>query len=349
MPVGCKTTNVCSTAGMVSQFPLDYMHMVLLGVMKLLLVRWVFGPRGLGRAAIAEISARLLLYQQYCPSEFARRPRSLDDVKKWKATEYRQFLCYIGVVAVRNKMPEAYYKNFLYLVCAMRILLNADLCRLNHQRTHRLMSRFIEGACDAYGDDVAVYNVHGLIHLPADAAKYGSLDNVSSFPYENHMYQIKKLLRKPGCTLKQIVNRTLERRNMDEVKQKQTTKYMRLHEDGPVPDGFEESEQYDKVIVDGTAYSRGRRDSCLKFDDKFGMVVNVLRKDNVAYVVLKRFKSVGPLFSEPRVSTSYGMHLAQDLSMSLFVRKATTCNKCYPLPLERNKFAVVELSSKNFN
>lgn len=39
---------------------------------------------------VKEISARLLLMQTYCPSKFARRPRSLEDYVHFiKATEFR--------------------------------------------------------------------------------------------------------------------------------------------------------------------------------------------------------------------------------------------------------------------
>ena len=35
-----------------------------------------------------------------------------------------------------------------------------------------------------YGNDLAVYNVHCLVHFAKDAKKYGSLEHISSFPFE---------------------------------------------------------------------------------------------------------------------------------------------------------------------
>jgi len=38
--------------------------------------------------------------KRYCPSEFARRPRTLDMYSKFKATEFHQFLLYKGPIVM---------------------------------------------------------------------------------------------------------------------------------------------------------------------------------------------------------------------------------------------------------
>ena len=49
----------------------------------------------------------------HIPREFARKPCSLSDVIRWKATELRQFLLYIGPVVLRGVLPEPLYENFI--------------------------------------------------------------------------------------------------------------------------------------------------------------------------------------------------------------------------------------------
>jgi len=45
---------------------------------------------------------------------------------------------------------------------------------------------FVEKSEEFYGKTFAVYNVHSLTHLPDDVEHFkGSLNNVSSFPFEN--------------------------------------------------------------------------------------------------------------------------------------------------------------------
>ena len=74
----------------VTQFPLDYMHLVCLCVTRRLLLIWKVGPRQyrLSAARLADVSEKLKEYKGEMPSEFARKPRGLDEVKRWKATEY---------------------------------------------------------------------------------------------------------------------------------------------------------------------------------------------------------------------------------------------------------------------
>jgi hypothetical protein len=63
----------------IAQFPLDYMHLVCLGVTRKLIYSWIKGPlktRLLPRN-IARISAKLIDLQRHIPSELRRKPKSL--------------------------------------------------------------------------------------------------------------------------------------------------------------------------------------------------------------------------------------------------------------------------------
>ncbi|KAJ8966529.1 hypothetical protein NQ317_007175 [Molorchus minor] len=69
---------------MVKCFPLDYMHLVCLGVMKKLLVLWCYGKpcTKLSFHVISKISESLLNLSNHVPLEFNRRPRSLNEKTK---------------------------------------------------------------------------------------------------------------------------------------------------------------------------------------------------------------------------------------------------------------------------
>lgn len=54
------------------------------------------------------------------------------------------------------------------------------------------------------------YNVHNLIHLADVATKFGSLDTISCFPFENHLGTIKNLIRKPNEPLALVIRRKKE-------------------------------------------------------------------------------------------------------------------------------------------
>ena len=117
--------------GFVSQFGLDYMHLVCLGVMRRLMLYWK-GPNGplavrLGKQSIALLSERLQSYSPFIPSDFARRPRSMDEILRWKATEFRQFLLYSGIVALKGILPVDLYNHFMLFSISITLLVSSEL------------------------------------------------------------------------------------------------------------------------------------------------------------------------------------------------------------------------------
>lgn len=84
----------------VTSFSLDYMHLVCLGVTKRILTFLKQGPREcrLSHQQLTILSEKMMNLNGKMPREFARQPRSLDYLDKWKATEFRQFLLYTGQV-----------------------------------------------------------------------------------------------------------------------------------------------------------------------------------------------------------------------------------------------------------
>jgi len=70
----------------------------------------------LGRKAVGEISTRLVFLAAYIHIEFARKPRSLDDLNRCKATENFEFLLYHGVCGLENFITEQTISTFL-IVC----------------------------------------------------------------------------------------------------------------------------------------------------------------------------------------------------------------------------------------
>lgn len=73
----------------VSNFPLDYMHMVCLGTMKKLIKLWMKGPLSvrLPSHKIHILSDSIKGLKSSFPCEFSRKPRGLDEIARWKATE----------------------------------------------------------------------------------------------------------------------------------------------------------------------------------------------------------------------------------------------------------------------
>ncbi len=182
--------------GMVTQFPLDYMHLVCLGVMKRVLLLWIRGPivNGcrIGANAVEQISDSLIQMKNYLPREFLRKGRSLREVDRWKATEFRQFLLYTGPVILLGKVSERVYRNFMLFAVAIYCLSSDSYCNTHCQYAGDLLRIFVEEFGCIYGRDMLVYNVHCLVHLADDVKRFGSLDRFSAFPFESFLGKLSR-------------------------------------------------------------------------------------------------------------------------------------------------------------
>ncbi|XP_019735241.1 uncharacterized protein LOC109521683 isoform X3 [Hippocampus comes] len=242
---------------MIACFPYDYMHLVCLGVMKRLLDLWISttGPLRcrISSSLTSIISDRLLALRNYIPSEFTRRPRSLADRCRWKATEFRQFLLYTGPVVLRGVLKPQIYDNFLLLSVGVYILASPKYCLEMNDLANTLLVSFVEHFGQLYGEEFWVSNIHGLVHLSEDVKIHGNLDLISAFPYENFLGKLKKLVRGPCNPLTQVLRRLSEMENDDfNPDVKETPKLYKEHMDGPVPDDFSQR-MFHIVVFDDTS------------------------------------------------------------------------------------------------
>ena len=199
----------------VSAFVLDYMHTVCLGVVRRLLVYLTRGPK-LCRLSLRqknEISQKLNLLRGQMPSEFARQPRGLQELDRWKATEFRQFLLYTGPIVLKNTVSSQLYAHFVTLTVAVSIMLDSDerkrAAYLDFSAD--LMRHFVSSCPALYGKTFTVYNVHALLHIHEDVSRFRcSLNDICCFPYENYLQQIKRLVRTGQNPLAQVSKRLVE-------------------------------------------------------------------------------------------------------------------------------------------
>ncbi|KAG8235656.1 hypothetical protein J437_LFUL016028 [Ladona fulva] len=111
---------------------------------------------------------------EHLPMEFARKQRTVKDLKRWKATEFRQFLLYTGTFVQRKIVSEDVYVHFLCFNFAMR--------------------------CSNFK------NVYGK----KSVSFYGCLERISAFKFEDELQRLKRLVRKKDKPLQQIIRRQAE-------------------------------------------------------------------------------------------------------------------------------------------
>jgi hypothetical protein len=131
---------------MIKTFPIDYMHQLCLGVMRKLLLTWIRGKREVKISAgqVETISNKLVDLKSCIPNTFARKPRSLADVDRWKATEFRQFLLYTGKIVLHGTLKQEQFEHFLCLSVASCILVCPTLAKSHRDYAKELMEYFVE-------------------------------------------------------------------------------------------------------------------------------------------------------------------------------------------------------------
>lgn len=110
-------------------FPIRLDAFGVLRSVKKLLNLWVTEPPGvrLGVAAQHEMYTMNLLHRDHIPREFSRKPRSFEEVDRWKATKCCLLLLFTGPVVLQRTLPKDLYLNFVTLHCAILVVVNEHL------------------------------------------------------------------------------------------------------------------------------------------------------------------------------------------------------------------------------
>ena len=325
--------------GMVSCFPLDYMHLVCLGVVRKLINYWLKGPLKkykIGLTVKASIAEKLGNFISYMPREFVRKPRDIREVDRWKATEFRQFLLYTGPVCLFNNLAPEIYANFLLLSVGIYYLVNPSLCSDYADHANKLLKLFVEHTFDLYESTSVIYNVHGLIHLSDEVKRFGALDRFSAFRFESYLGEIKRLLRKPSYPLKQVVKRLQDRSKHAHYLQiccKSGVQLKGEHHKGPLLHGHFSSNgiQYEQMQLKDYCVSRKKGDNCVRIGNDIAIVRNILKCGTDLFVAFQTFKRMDDFFSYPANSSELGIYKVTGLSMEIKVTSVSDISHKYIL------------------
>lgn len=204
--------------GLISQFALDYKIIVCKGVMRHMMNLWLRGRLDyrMNKETQLKVSRDLIMMSGCCPREFTKRPRSLDEVSSWDATDWNDFLLYYSPIAMKGRMPQRYYVHFLYLHLAMRILMSSDAsnAEANSFVLGQLLNTFIADFTTLYGNEMVDYNVHNLLHFEHIQQKIGSLKKLNGFVYEEQIEMLNTFIdASPDINLEEIGERIIDNSN----------------------------------------------------------------------------------------------------------------------------------------
>ncbi|KAG8238355.1 hypothetical protein J437_LFUL017249 [Ladona fulva] len=259
------------------------------------------------------LNERIVGIAKFMSLEFARKPRVMQEVMRWKATEFRMFLVYTGPYLLEEILSSSLYKHFLSLHYAIRILLSSDyLVNLDYPRT--LLRYFVKKYEVIYGRESMTYNVHGLLHLADDCRVHGSLDRFSAFKFESKLYQIKRLVRNQNLPLPQIVRRLHEQsyfphcvHAMQQIlrEKKGSHRILPFDLEGP---------GYSHYPLNNATVSDKAPNNCIVMKSGEIVVVGIISSRNgKIHLVGKTFENISSFYVRPEPSYNTGIHLASNL------------------------------------
>ena len=157
---------------------IDYMHLVFLGVVRLLLkLRFTpaYAAESFSLYKLVEIVDDRL--GKIKPSHLLTRvPRSISEsLKFWKAAELRSWFFYYSIPCIMDLLRPDYLYHYAAFVQGIFLLSqdtisDADICH-----AERLLHYFVFMMPSIYGERYVTINVHSLFHLPQTVKELGPL------------------------------------------------------------------------------------------------------------------------------------------------------------------------------
>lgn len=323
----------------ISCVPIDYMHTILLGIMKnQLLTVWCKEDL----TFCEKLDEYLSKIKDCIPKEFPRKCRSYRD--DWKATEFRLFLLYIGPVVLKHILDTNKYTHFLKLCLAIRIMCSDETVMMrNLNIAENLMFEFVAEYEILYPLQPISYNLHMANHLVEICREQKiNLDKFSCFPGENFLQKLKNFYERGPSPLKQIIKRFSEEKVYDEI---QSLKEFECRLQQQIGD----TNFFKKCEIKNFTIGVDKKNSFIKAKDFIISVQSIENRGNV--VVFKGLPCciVKDVFDQPMSSRGFGMFYVNMLSNANameFTNKEIS-HKFLSIPQPNGVTALVELLHGN--
>lgn len=189
----------------------DFMHNALLGVTRTLFMIFTdsFGKEYyLGDPEMKNILDERLKSIRV-PNSITRTPREVKFAKKWKASEWRMFLIFYGLLCFDGLLPQKYFIHFAMLSSAFYLLIQKSVSYADIELADTYLRQFVF-LTEEYFDKVSmVYNQHQLLHATAAAKDWGPLWGPNAFIFEGENRNLSQMNTSSGHVGIQLTRRYL--------------------------------------------------------------------------------------------------------------------------------------------
>lgn len=112
-----------------------------------------------------------------------RKPKTLDDVSHWKASEFKSFLLIYSLPILKNFMEKKYFEHHKLLVFAISVLTSESISDEDLENASKALIAYVRKFSNLYGRKYMTLNIHLLLHLILNVRKFGPLFTTSCFPF----------------------------------------------------------------------------------------------------------------------------------------------------------------------
>ena len=153
--------------------------------------------------------------------DISRLPRSIEnDLKYWKASEYRSFLLYFGAPVLFGILDKNRFNHYLQLVNGIHILLKYGSTKDEVSDAETMLLNFCANFECLYDKCFMTLNIHQLVHLADSVRILGPLYTHSCFSFEDKNGFLLKMIQGTQNIDSQIVTGVSFVKKIPELKHK---------------------------------------------------------------------------------------------------------------------------------
>lgn len=346
---------------LVHSFAIDYMHCVLLGVMKTLLNFWLSSSTKeifhISNENLKMLDRRLLAIKP--TSEITRKPRSfILERANFKANEYRSLLLYYLRFCLPGLLRMEFVHHFQLLSASIYILLQEKLSEEEITKAENKLIQFADEFEAKYGRNSVTMNVHLLRHIPNAVRNLGPLWAQSVFGFEANNGVLVKSANGSNRIVEEIAEKYILKRTMTLQQNKIITvsTCCTLTGSGKVitlndleQSVFDENEivllngqirAWNRITYNGKIYTSIKYkdtqsiDYFVNFvDDSLGIINFFFNYNETTYVLIEKFKICG--------QTDHLLEV--DSTSSLFIQKIENIHRKFIFMRINNKIIVTRI------
>lgn len=199
----------------ISSITIDSVHGAFLGVTKHIVEIWI-GKKSITSPPYKDYKIKTMAQRQLLSnrimslkptSNFCRKPRSILEVGKYKASELMHCLFYYLRYSLVGLLPTKIIKNFEKFSAAIYILSKKEISLSEIESARKLLIQFVGEFQAIYGEGAITMNIHALLHYCDMVLNCGPLWAHNMFGFESKIGDLGGFVCGPTDVLNQIASK----------------------------------------------------------------------------------------------------------------------------------------------